>query len=314
MSVQFIQVNARNLSETIEKIAHDGYYIGFEILEEDIIDSLSVNIDPQHGGVTYSFGGQIAPENKSAAKWLLEKIHTISPLSDEVYVLPSKLDLDCIVAAILWAHSLEVSTWGKTTQEWEKLAEIVDTIDTVDCGLGNIVGNEWNPDHQKSQLLHEVTWYQIISAFLADFKVPLEEKIEKVWQWLLDGNLSPFETYERQVRREALEQKQSKIDNIYGVTVVESNARGATGLIYAHAPFGIAFNSQFPTKDGSIAKYTICQFTADKYIDLAGILAEISQLEEGWGGNLQAGIIGSPFAGTSLKLDTVCEIVSRHVK
>lgn len=318
---KFIQVNSRNIEETIKTIYDcENYTIGFEVLEKAIIEELNANIDPQHTGVKLPFQEETV-RNISAAKWVLQRMESIFP-SDTLCVLPSKLDLDCIVACCLYINSDEINTWDKTTQEnWDKLqrvCDIVNRIDTVDCGLGNISGVEWNPEHLKSQLLNEVTWYQILSAYLADFKVPIEEKVEKVWQWLNDGDLAPFDVWERQVRREKLAQTQSTI-TLDPVPLVVSEARGATGILYSHSPYGVCFNPTFPVKDGfvlvtTVKKYTICEFTSGKYIDLQGILDELNQLEKGWGGNLQAGIIGSPFAGTSLKPDVVCEIVAKHVK
>jgi hypothetical protein len=321
MTIQFVQVNTRNSSETIDAINNAQYSIGFEVIEKNIVSLLDDNIDPQHGNLVVGKELQEA-QNISASLWFLQKHNYFStvPEQDVTFVLPSKLDLDCIVAATLCAKAdnlLELESYPNCADDaykFQQICDIVREIDVVDCGLGNIQGNEWNPNHQKQQLLSEITWYQIISAFIADFKVPIEEKVEKVWQWLLDGDLTPFETWERSVRREALEQKQSRIDNIYGVTVVESHARGATGVIYSVAPFGVAFNSRFPTKDGEIAKFTICEFTAGKYIDLQGILDEIGELESGWGGNLNAGVIGSPFGGTELGVQQVAKIVSRHLR
>lgn len=313
----FIQINNRNLEESV-KAVYDccNYTIGFEVTQQEVINELNCNIDPQHTGVKLPFQEEPV-RNISCAKWVLQRMESIFP-SDTLCVLPSKLDLDCVVACVLYVHSNEINTWeqngNEDYQKLLKLCDIVNTINTVDCGLGNIQGHEWNPDHHKANLVTEVTWYQILSAYLADFKVTLNEKVEKVWQWLNDGSLTPFVKYANQVSEELLCQEDSLVSTVEGVTLVQSNARGATGILYSEAPYGVCYNNAFPTPNGKIRKFTICEFTSGKYIDLQGILDELTQLEEGWGGNLQAGIIGSPFSGTTLDYWQVCSIVADHIK
>lgn len=313
----FIQVNNRNLSETVKAIYDcENYTIGFEVLEKEVISELNANIDPQHTGIKLPFQEE-AVRNISCAKWVLQRMESIFPADITLCVLPSKLDLDCVVACCLYVNSEEINTWehngNEDYQKLLKLCEIVNHINTVDCGLGNVVGNEWNPNHQKQQLLGEITWYQILSAYLADFKVPLEEKVAQIWLWLNNQSLTPFEQWERSVRMEALKQKQSTV-TLDPVPFVKSTARGATGMLYSVSPYGVCYNPEYPVKGGTIPKFTICEFTSGKYLDLQGILGEIGELESGWGGNLSAGIIGSPFAGTQLSVQVVCEIVARHIK
>lgn len=309
-----IQINPRNVQQTIEKIQKK-VSIGFEVIEKEVIECLNSNIDPQHCGVKYVFGDTDTPENTSASKWLFERIESIYPTEDDVYVLPSKLDLDAVTACVLYIHAEEIKTWDKTTgADWlklNKLAQLVNTIDTVDCGLGSS-GIEWNPEHHKTQLLTEITWYQILSAFVSDFNVSVAEKIVKVWNYLQYQDLKLFEQWERKVRHEKLNQDQSVVEKIHNVTLVQSQARGATGILYSHSPYGVCYNPCFPVKDGTVRKFTICQWSSG-YINLQGILDELNVIESGWGGNLNAGIIGSPFSGTNLDPKTVCEIVSKHV-
>jgi hypothetical protein len=311
-----IQVNTKNITETVEQIQNNpGCSTGFEVVEKQVIEVLTGNVDPQHTGVKYLLGHTDEPSNISASKWVLQRIESVFSDENDLYVLPSKLDLDAVTACVLYIHSDEIKQWDKTTSEnWKKLnklSQLVNEIDKVDCGLG-ASGVEWNPDHHKQNLLNEITWYQILSNFVSDFTVSPAEKIVKVWNFLQYQDLTIFEPWERKVRMEKLEQDQSIVSTVNGVTFVESSARGATGILYSHAPYGVCFNPNFPVKDGTIPKFTICQWSKGN-LYLESILGDLTTLESGWGGNLSAGIIGSPFSGTTLSPETVCEIVSRHV-
>lgn len=315
MSVQFIQVNARNLQETVEKI-NGKKCVGFEVVEKEIVQTLNINIDPQHTGVK-NYDNISQPENKSASLFVLEMLTAIDPTYNEVIVLPSKLDIDSIAAATLWYYAdflsqMENDEDEKIRGKFLALCDRVKEIDKIDCGLGS-QGIEWEPKNYENQLVREVTPFNVVGAMCADFKLPIDQKIGIMLEWLVEGELP--ENYRVQIEAEMSAQYKSTItqfDN--GMTLVESKARGATGLLYSVQPFGVCYNPEFPVKDGTVPKFTVCEFTAGRYLDLPSILTELNEIESGWGGNLQAGIIGSPFAGTSLKPEQVCEIVSRHVK
>lgn len=310
--MQFLQVNPRNIAETNAQLTNK-FCIGFEVVEKEIIPHLTANIDPQHTGVKLN-GEYYAPENISASKYLLKKLPTINPDLYDTIVLPSKLDIDALCAIVLWTKASLLSGFENDPVHQEAFLELCDrvnAIDTMDCGIGNS-GVEWNPDYHKQNLVREITPFNVLGAMCSDFRCDIDFKRDTMLRWLTLGDLP--QKYVDQVTQEMNAQKQSRIDNIYGVTVVESHARGATGILYSHAPFGVAYNSEFPTKDGTVKKFTICEFTAGRYINLQGILDELNEIESGWGGNIRAGIIGSPFGGTTLSPDVVCEIVSRHVK
>lgn len=314
-SISFVQVNARKLNDVLTAIETAKNPVGFEVIEKEVIEKVKINIDPQHTGVK-QYDNISQPENKSAALFVLGLLSTIDPTYNDLMVLPSKLDIDSIAAATLWYYAdflsqMENDEDEKIRGKFLALCDRVKEIDKIDCGLGS-QGIEWEPKNYESMLIREVTPFNVLGAMCADFKLPIPDKIGIMLEWLVEGELP--ENYRVQVEKEMSAQYKSTITQFEnGVTLIESEARGATGLLYSVQPFGVCYNPVFPTPNGTIRKFTVCQFNQN-YLDLQGILAEINELESGWGGNLNAGIIGSPFAGTNLSPDVVCEIVSRHVK
>ena len=316
-NVSFVQVNARNVNDVLTAIETAKNPVGFEVIEKKVIEKLDINIDPQHTGVK-NYDNISQPENTSASLFVLGLLPTIDPKYNDLIVLPSKLDIDSVAAATLWYYADFLSQMENDEKVHDKFIAMCDRvkeIDKIDCGLGNS-GVEWNPEYHKSQLIRDVSDFNVLGSMCSDFKLPIADKIGIMLEWLVEGELP--QNYVNQVTQELNAQKESAVTvvNCNGVLVrcVTSEARGATGLLYSSSPFGVCYNPEFPVKDGTVKKYTICEFTAGKYLDLPSILAELNEIESGWGGNLNAGIIGSPFGGTSLTPDTVCEIVSRHVK
>jgi hypothetical protein len=323
----FVQVNNRNLSETIAQIDSfaNTFIIGFEVVNSEIIKMLDVNIDPQHTGVKW-YEKQYPVENVSAAKWLLKKLPTL-PQHENITCVIEKLDIDALVALVLFTKAELLSNFENDPVHHEaflELCERVNAIDAMDCGLGNS-GVEWNPEYHKQNQVREITPFNVLGSMCSDFRCDIDFKRDAMLRWLTLGDLP--QKYVEQVTQELNAQKDSVVkENFYyfptddggekeiELYFVQSTARGATGILYSHAPFGVCYNPEFPVKDGIIRKFTICEFTAGKYLDLQGILDEIAQIEQGWGGNLNAGIIGSPFAGTELARTQVCEIVAKHVK
>lgn len=310
---EFIQVNNRNLNETVDFL-NGKKAIGFEVINSTIIELLDVNVDPQHTGIK-QFTRKLEPENKSAALWVLGVLPTIDP-NYQTTVVFEKVDIDAIAAATLWLNSEKLAAMENDPQNHDTflaLCNRVKEIDQMDCGMGG-QGIEWDPNYFSQQLIKEVSDFNVLGCMCSDFKLPVEKKLEIMFDWLTSGKLP--ENYKKQVADEMSAQKESQIQvlNCNGTLIrcVTSKSRGISNLIYSVSPFGVGFNPEFPTKDGTIRKFTIMQFN-NKYLNLQGILDEISQQESGWGGNIAAGVIGSPFAGTNLSCETVCKIVARHV-
>ena len=158
-----------------------------------------------------------------------------------------------------------------------------------------------------------------IAAAVADFRVPLGDRVATMRKWLLTGE-EP-EAYRQQVEKErlalitALESGAIKHEvRANGrIAVVESTHRAATMVGYSLAPVVVARNPAFKQGAGEpYIKYTICAYEA-KFADIKAALAELAELEAGWGGSPTIG--GSPQGVSSiLTTDQVAAIVKKHLK
>jgi hypothetical protein len=155
-----------------------------------------------------------------------------------------------------------------------------------------------------------------MAAAVADFKVPIAERVAGMKQWLLTGE-EP-ESYRSQVERErldliaAIEAGEVKIKNVSPLVVaVETTHRAATMIGYHSAPVVVALNPAFRFGGGEPhRKFTVCQYVAG-YVDLKAVAAELASFETGWGGSPT--IIGSPQGvGSTLTIDDVVSVVERH--
>lgn len=313
--LNFVQINNRNLEESIGKINNfaDSFIIGFEVVNPEIIQYLDVNIDPQHTGVKW-YDKTFEKENVSASKWLLSKLPTL-PQHNNITCVIEKPDMDSVAAAALYVYADEIAPmehgFDAEYAIFCKLCDRVKQIDRIDCGIGN-ADERWNPEYYKTQVKEGVTQFNVLGSMCSDFKTLLAIRVELMRRWLVTGELPVH--YLEQQQKEFEKINDAKVDFLHGVTCVQTKARNVSSIIYSHSPFGVAYNDEFPTPNGTIQKFTIMSFNSKDYLDFASLLSELTQLEEGWGGNLNAGIIGSPFGGTQLTPETVCSIVARHVK
>ncbi|MDR1300257.1 MAG: hypothetical protein LBK50_00965 [Candidatus Nomurabacteria bacterium] len=155
-----------------------------------------------------------------------------------------------------------------------------------------------------------------IASAVADFRVPLEERVEAMKTWLLTGEEPAG--YREKVEAERLDMiaalEDGSIDyaEASGVARVVSTHRAATTVGYSLAPVVVALNPEFRVGGGEPhAKFTVCQFKPG-YIDLAAVFAELSKKEPGWGGTATIG--GSPQGVSSeLTIYQVVEVVRRHL-
>lgn len=158
-----------------------------------------------------------------------------------------------------------------------------------------------------------------IGAAVSDFKVTLEQRVAWMREWLASG--AEPDGYRDRIKAEkmdmiqALESGKIQMNTTSDgrVAVVVSTHRAGTSLGYMIAPIVVATNPSFSFGGGEPhVKHTVCVFEAGKYVDLKAALAELNQLEPGWGGSPTIG--GSP-QGVSSKLatDQVAEIISKHL-
>lgn len=157
-----------------------------------------------------------------------------------------------------------------------------------------------------------------IAAAVADFKVPLDQRVEWMKEWLLAGEEPP--KYREQAERERLDLVKALADGTINVSVaalgriavVESTHRSATSVGYSLAPVVVALNPSFRQGPGDpYKKFTICAFEA-KFADIKSALAELATSEAGWGGSPTIG--GSPQGVSStLTVEQVTEVVTRRL-
>ena len=245
-------------------------------------------IDPQHSysGVP---GDLLEPQdfNKptSAIKYTYCNsqliFNAVPPNSDILYVI-EKPDMDSIGALTLCKWILE-STNGDILLTSDEVARIND-IHNVDCW---VMPTEWNPDHIQE---FTIKWTNILGACISDRNLPIEEKIRWMETFILKGKLP--EQYKTQVEAEYQLLQQATIETLNGITVVTSQARGASGLIYKQSPYGIAYSKNF---NGKGEKFSVMQFKSG-YIDLARFWGHMNtnypESSGTWGGGANAG--GSP--------------------
>ena len=158
-----------------------------------------------------------------------------------------------------------------------------------------------------------------IAAAVADFRVPMTDRVAMMEHWLLTGE-EPAE-YRTRVDAERLEMIAALEDGAISVStahdgriaVVESTHRAGTMIGYMKAPVVVALNPEFRVGGGEPhAKFTVCQFEAG-YCDLRAMVAELVEREPGWGGSPT--IVGSPQGqGSTLSIVEVVEVITHHLK
>lgn len=157
-----------------------------------------------------------------------------------------------------------------------------------------------------------------IAAAVSDHTVPVAEKVRLVRAWLTTG-VDPAGYRERvEAERSAMiaalvggEIAVAEVANGRIATVVSTH-RAAMAIGYHRAPVVIALNPEFRFKGSDpIKKFTVAQFR-EGHLNLRAALAELGELEHGWGGSPTIG--GSPQGVSStLALNEVASIIERHL-
>lgn len=181
-----------------------------------------------------------------------------------------------------------------------------------------------NGDWKKSELpTAENRWPDVnaqklaaMSALVADFKLPLSQRVEAMKQWMLTGEESCEYRTQVEAERDALIQALAdgsiKYSQNNGLAVVESSHRAAMMVGYSLAPVVVALNPEFGFgASPKVKKFTVAQYKAG-YVDLQSVFAELSELESGWGGSPTIG--GSPQGVSSqLTIKQVVAVVEKHL-
>ena len=159
----------------------------------------------------------------------------------------------------------------------------------------------------------------VLSAAVADRKVPLEARVRAAGRWLVRGRLPSAHLEAAKIRAtrlvESLCAGETTVQILHQgrLAVVQSQTLGAHLLGYRAAPVIVLLNREHPFGDGRRGrKLTIAQFCSG-HADLDAVAEALRAREPGWGG--QRNIIGSPLAGPSaLELEEVVEIVASHLE
>ena len=311
----YLVLNPKNLDADIQAIKNHveqkGPVIFSEVTNRKVTNNFTDNehcyfIDPQH---TFSGEGGNLKETESCSAILycliyknkIEKFlkYPKHKNKETLYIL-EKPDMDSVGAVVLssWFANLE-------SYDWNVAYNRINDIHNVDCW---IQPTEWSPDWVNN---YQVNWTNILGAAISDWKQPIETRVGYMTDFLLDGSLPEF--YKESVIRERELLDQSTVETLSGITVVSSAARGVSGAIYKHAPYGIAFTNNFMGKG---AKYTIMEFQGGKYLDLAGFFTHMNThypSEYGtFGGNIKAGIGGS-YVPCALSKETVAAELAKFI-
>lgn len=302
-------------------VANDGVFAnpvyGIEITVPALAKRCIFNLDPQHSG------GDV---NRAAIEVALT-----SELPAEGSTLATvRADLDSVgamaVLAMRAGFSPPTGEEGRVarnigalcdSQSARARAELVAAADKF--ARGGYPGpkplptqdNPWPEEVASAESSRPLAAMQ---AAVADFKVPLADRVATMEQWLLTGE-EPAQ-YRTQVEKErldlvtALEAGAIKYETRSDgrIAVVETTHRAATMVGYSLAPVVVALNPAFRLGGGEAhRKFTICAFAA-RFADIKSALAKLATLEPGWGGSPTIG--GSPQGVSStLTIDQVVAAV-----
>ncbi|MDO8470301.1 MAG: hypothetical protein Q7S84_04815 [bacterium] len=311
MSYTFAILDPRNLPGAVEandKIFASGPVYGIEVTVPVLAARCWENLDPQHSG-------------GNADSTAIEEAFTAELPGNGVVFATVRADLDSIGAMAIFSIR-----WGCGPHGWAS-KPVMDRIDLV-AHADKFARGKWVPRQLPTR---EMPWddssasaessrpLAAIAAAVADFKVPLADRVAAMEKWLLSGE-EPKQ-YRDSVEKErldmiaALESGAIKYETYLDgkIAFVQSTHRAATSIGYALAPVVVAFNPALKQGPGDpYKKFTVCQFEPG-YVDLGMVKTELSLLERGWGGSPT--IIGSP-QGVSSELNSheVIRTVAKYLK
>jgi hypothetical protein len=288
----------------MEKIFENGNVLGIEVTIPHFAERCALGNLDHHG-------------DKTGAPTAIEQAVTHPLPPDNAVLITIRADLDAIGAMAV------LSIRATNAEIPEDAHRRIKTVADADIGA-LLAATKWQPKELPSK---ENPWpatiavdgnrrLSAIAAAVADFKVPLPDRVEIMKKWLLTGEepagYRERVEAERQDMIAALENGQIRYAEVGGIATVISSHRAATSVGYAIAPVVVAQNPKMSQGGGDpYNKFTICQFAAG-YANIPAALAELSQLESGWGGNANIG--GSPQGVSSkLTLDDVVAVVKRHL-
>jgi len=304
---QFATLDPRNIpaaAEANDKVFANSVY-GIEVTVPALAKRCIANLDPQHSG---------GDANRAA----IEDALTTELPAEGSTLATVRADLDAV-------GSMAIFNIRAKGESLEPAMERIGKVATSDkFARGGYTGPKplptrdipWNEETATAESSRQLA---AIAAAVMDFKVPLADRVAKMEKWLLTGE-EPKQ-YRDSVEKErldmitALESGAIKHETRSGgkIAVVESTHRAATSVGYSLAPVVVALNPSFKQGPSEpYKKFTICQF-AGGFADIKSALAELNELENGWGGSPTIG--GSPQGVSSrLTIDEVVAVVEKHLR
>ncbi|GAA1817364.1 hypothetical protein [Nesterenkonia flava] len=292
--------------EANERALSGGNVFGLEVTVPALIEKCDLgNIDPQH---TDGDAGTAAVEVALTAELPPEgaKLVTVRPDTDSVGSM-----------AILEMRARGEEITPEALERIQSIAE-ADKFAMGEWPGVRLLPSKENPWPAEAAGAEDREDQAAIAAAVADFRKPMEERVAAIEQWIKTGEDLP--EYRQQVEAarqdmiQAIESGEISIDTVADgrIAVVESTHKAGTMLGYAKAPVVVAANPAFRVQGGEPhLKYTICAYTEED-ADISGALAELRELEPGWGGSPTIG--GSPQGeGSQLHRDQVVRVVSKYV-
>lgn len=304
---QFATLDPRNIpaaTEANDKAFANSVY-GIEVTVPALAKRCAFNLDPQHSG---------GDANRAA----IEDSLTIALPVEGSTLATVRVDLDAVGSMAVF----NLRAKGESLESAMNRIAVVATSDKF--ARGGYTGpkplptrdNPWIKETARAESSRQLA---AIAAAVMDFRVPLADRVATMERWLLTGD-EP-QQYRTQVEKErldmitALETGQIKHETRSNgrIAVVEGTHRAATSVGYSLAPVVVALNPSFKQGPGDpYKKFTICQF-AGGFADIESALAELNELENGWGGSPMIG--GSPQGVSSrLTIDDVVSVVEKHIR
>ena len=311
MAIQFIAIDPRPASkdsqvEALANLKKEGFkIIGFEVTLNWVAELCDQNFDPQHTG---------GDADTACIEAVLKHVGNHEAAYGDVAMVTVRPDLDSVGGMAVYLAAMQSDLSYMMFHFPGERVELVAEADKFTKG-------EWKPrplfEGNDSGVLAP------IARFVSDFKIPLEERVVGMLEWL-DHGTEPDPKYresymaEREQIAGALETGATTValHQIHNVTttcdvsVVESQLRAATSIGYAKAPIVVAINPSFSFGGGEPhRKVTICQY-GPGYVDLKTVF---SALGEGWGGSPTIG--GSPQGvDCQTSVDEILEAISNNLK
>ena len=301
VSYNVIQIDPRPASKDamIELLKKNSPVVGIEFTLPALAQYIESNIDGQH----------ISGDGKSAIELAVEV--ELPAKGTTLGVVRPDADALGAIAVLNLRREEEESGFdrisigiGSVTDSISKRVRLIAEHDKFSQG-------PW--EKGSSNLSEDQLVFRGLSAIALDHKLSLDDRISRVEKWLCTEDCPGLGLSQEDVlEARAKAKKESTIQVIDGISVIESRNIGATELGYQKSP--IIRNDAFRFQGGeSHVKYTICQWK-EGYINLPAIVKGLNEIEAcggTWGGSKT--IAGSPQGvSSSLLMDKLVSIVKSH--